>query len=77
MYAPDAIEVEFIAASGRTQALVTLHPKDVREVADSASDGRIRKESLRKRQAPHQGYKARLGAKAVEHRLHFEVNEEP
>lgn len=35
VFAPDAIEVEFVAASGRTQALVTLHPSDVREVADS------------------------------------------
>jgi hypothetical protein len=35
VFAPDAIEVEFDAASGRTQALVTLHPSDVREVADS------------------------------------------
>lgn len=35
VFAPDAIEVEFVAASGRTQALVTLHPNDVREVADS------------------------------------------
>jgi hypothetical protein len=34
VYAPDAIEVEFVAASGRTQALVTLHPNDVREVGD-------------------------------------------
>jgi len=28
----DAIEVEFVAASGRTQALVTLKPSDIREV---------------------------------------------
>ena len=34
VYSPDAIEVEFVAASGRTQALVTLHPRDVRGVAD-------------------------------------------
>ena len=35
VYAPDAVGVEFVAASGRTQALVTLHPNDVREVADN------------------------------------------
>jgi hypothetical protein len=29
-----AIGVEFVAASGRTQALVTLRPEDVREVGD-------------------------------------------
>ena len=34
VYAPDAIGVEFVAASGRTQALVTLRPADVREVGD-------------------------------------------
>jgi hypothetical protein len=32
--APDAIAVEFVAASGRTQALLTLLPTDVREVAE-------------------------------------------
>ncbi|AMY12945.1 hypothetical protein LuPra_06229 [Luteitalea pratensis] len=31
---PGAIVVEFVAASGRTQALVTLAPADVRAVAD-------------------------------------------
>lgn len=35
VYAPEAIGVEFVAASGRTQALVTLHPNDLREVADN------------------------------------------
>ncbi len=35
VYAPDAVGVEFVAASGRTQALVTLHPNDLREVADN------------------------------------------
>ena len=35
VYAPDAIGVEFVAASGRTQALVTLHRSDIREVADN------------------------------------------
>lgn len=33
-YGPDAMGVEFVAASGRTQALVTLHREDVRPVAD-------------------------------------------
>ena len=31
---PDAIAVEFIAASGRTQALVTLKPSEIRAVSD-------------------------------------------
>ena len=35
IYASDAVEVEFVTASGRTQALVTLHPSAVREVADN------------------------------------------
>ena len=30
----DAIEVEFVTASGRTQALVTLKPSDLREVSN-------------------------------------------
>jgi hypothetical protein len=34
VYAPDGIEVEFIRASGRTQALVTLSARDVRAVDD-------------------------------------------
>jgi hypothetical protein len=34
VYQPDAIEVEFVTASGRTQALVTLQVRDVRAVAD-------------------------------------------
>jgi hypothetical protein len=33
-YGPDAIGVEFVAASGRTQALVTLRHEDLRPVAD-------------------------------------------
>ena len=33
-YASEAIGVEFVAASGRTQALVALRPQDVRPVAD-------------------------------------------
>ena len=35
VYSPDAVEVEFVAASGRTQALVTLQSADLRAVADS------------------------------------------
>lgn len=34
IYSPDAIEVEFITASGRTKALVTVQPDDIREVGD-------------------------------------------
>lgn len=34
VYGPDAIGVEFVAASGRTQALLTLQPADLREVGD-------------------------------------------
>ena len=34
IYGGDSIGVEFVAASGRTQALVTLRPDDVRPVAD-------------------------------------------
>jgi hypothetical protein len=30
LYSPGAIEVEFVTAAGRTQALVTLGPKQVR-----------------------------------------------
>ena len=33
-YGPDAFEVEFVAASGRTQALVTLSATDLRHVDD-------------------------------------------
>ena len=32
--APDALEVEFVAASGRTEALLTLSIQDVRHVGD-------------------------------------------
>ena len=35
VYAPDALEVEFVTGSGRTQALVTLPPSAVREVGDN------------------------------------------
>lgn len=34
VYEPDTLEVEFVAASGKTVALVTLLESDVRSVAD-------------------------------------------
>jgi hypothetical protein len=34
VYAPDGLEVEFVSASGKTEALVTLRETDVRPVAD-------------------------------------------
>ena len=34
VYGPDAFEVEFVAASGRTQTLVTLSEADFRRVND-------------------------------------------
>ena len=34
VYGHDAIEVEFVTASGRTKALITLKPSDIREVGD-------------------------------------------
>lgn len=34
VHTPDAMEVEFVAASGRTQALLTLSRVDVRHVGD-------------------------------------------
>jgi len=34
VYEPDGLEVEFVAASGRTQAVVTLKIADVRHVGD-------------------------------------------
>lgn len=33
-YEPDGLEVEFVTASGRTQALVTIRVRDVRAVMD-------------------------------------------
>jgi Domain of unknown function (DUF4926) len=33
-YEPDGLEIEFVTASGRTQALVTLRVSDVRGVMD-------------------------------------------
>jgi hypothetical protein len=35
VYPPDGIEVEFVTASGRTTALVTLKFTDVRPISDS------------------------------------------
>jgi hypothetical protein len=35
VYEPDGIEVEFVTASGRTGALLTLEVADVRRVADT------------------------------------------
>jgi hypothetical protein len=34
VYEPDGLEVEFVTASGRTQAVVTLDRSDVRAVGD-------------------------------------------
>lgn len=34
VYEPDGLEVEFVTASGRTEALVTLKTCDVRPVGD-------------------------------------------
>jgi hypothetical protein len=34
VYEPDGLEVEFVTASGKTEALVTLKDADVRTVAD-------------------------------------------
>lgn len=34
VYSPEAVEVEFVTASGQTQALVTLRAEDVRPVRD-------------------------------------------
>ncbi len=34
VYEPDGLEVEFVSASGRTQAVVTLKLRDVRPVRD-------------------------------------------
>ena len=35
IYPPDGPEMEFVTASGRTSALGTLRPSDVRRVADN------------------------------------------
>ena len=34
VYEPDGLEVEFVTASGRTAALVTLNARDVRPVGE-------------------------------------------
>jgi hypothetical protein len=34
VYEPDGLEVEFVSAAGKTEALVTLEESDVRPVAD-------------------------------------------
>ena len=34
VYGTDGLEVEFVTAAGRTEALLTLKPSDVRAVAD-------------------------------------------
>jgi Domain of unknown function (DUF4926) len=34
LYEPDGLDVEFVRVCGKTQALVTLHTKDVRGVRD-------------------------------------------
>ena len=34
VYDPDGVEVEFVTASGKTQALVTLKVSDIRPVGD-------------------------------------------
>jgi hypothetical protein len=34
IYDPDGLEVEFVTASGRTAALLTLNDRDVRPVLD-------------------------------------------
>ena len=35
VYEPDALEVEFVTASGKTEALLTLDVADVRSVVDT------------------------------------------
>ena len=35
VYEPDGLEVEFVTASGRTQALITLNVNDVRPVQEN------------------------------------------
>ncbi len=45
LYEPDGLEVEFVTASGRTQAVVTLKEGDVRKIApeDMISVRRLQK----------------------------------
>jgi uncharacterized protein DUF4926 len=35
IYGPDGLEVEFVTASGKTGALITVHVDDVRPVAEN------------------------------------------
>ncbi len=35
VYEPDGLEVEFVTAAGKTEALVTLNQSDVRQVGDT------------------------------------------
>jgi hypothetical protein len=35
VYPPDGLEVEFVTAAGKTEALVTLNESDVRQVGDT------------------------------------------
>ena len=35
VFEPDGLEVEFVSASGRTEALVTLNVRDVRQVKET------------------------------------------
>ena len=35
VYEPDALDIEFVTASGRTGALVTVSPDDVRPVVEN------------------------------------------
>ncbi len=35
VYKPDGLEVEFVTGAGKTQALVTLKPRDLRHVGDT------------------------------------------
>ncbi len=48
VYNEDGLEVEFVAASGRTEALVTLKESDVRPISDTDL---IAVRSLQKRSA--------------------------
>ena len=47
VYSSEAVEVEFVTAAGRTQALLTLNSADVRAVRDD--------DLLAVRPAPHKG----------------------
>ena len=35
VYEPDGLEVEFVTAAGRTEALVTVHEQEIRPVVDT------------------------------------------